>query len=85
MAIWLHLIIFWCIYTSIGRTISQTFLFHKKVISEELGMKLEKTSTDMLGRAKKITISKDDTIILDGGGDKQAIEERCEQVYMKCL
>mgnify|MGYP002775774797 FL=1 len=48
-------------------------------------MKLEKTSTDMLGRAKKITISKDDTIILDGGGDKQAIEERCEQVYMKCL
>jgi chaperonin GroEL len=43
-------------------------------------MKLEKVTPDMLGSAKKATVSKDDTIILDGGGDKKAIEERCEQV-----
>mgnify|MGYP000161436966 FL=1 len=43
-------------------------------------MKLEKVTADMLGSAKKVTISKDDTIILDGIGDKKAIEERCEQV-----
>lgn len=51
-----------------------------QVVSEDLGMKLEKVTVDMLGRAKKVTISKDDTIILDGGGDKKAIEERCEQI-----
>lgn len=64
------------------QTLSQAYLFSSKVISEELGMKLENTTADMLGRAKKITISKDDTIILDGGGDKKSIEERCEQVCM---
>jgi chaperonin GroEL len=36
---------------------------------------------DMLGSAKRVTVSKDDTIILDGGDDKKCIEERCEQVY----
>lgn len=51
-----------------------------QLISEDLGLKLEKTTPDMLGRAKKVTISKDDTIILDGGGEKKAIEERCEQI-----
>ncbi len=34
----------------------------------------------MLGSAKRVTVSKDETIILDGGGDKKAIEEQCEQV-----
>lgn len=34
----------------------------------------------MMGRAKKITITKDDTIILDGGGDKASIGERCDQI-----
>ncbi|CAJ2628769.1 unnamed protein product [Trifolium pratense] len=34
----------------------------------------------MFGSCKKITISKDDTVILDGAGDKKAIEERCEQI-----
>ena len=34
----------------------------------------------MMGRAKKITITKDDTIILDGSGDKTAIGERCDQI-----
>eukprot|EP00250_Pteridium_aquilinum_P007666 c17338_g1_i1 orf=117-1838(+) len=51
-----------------------------QLVSEELGMKLEKVTADMLGRAKRVTISKDDTIILDGAGDKKAIEERCEQI-----
>ncbi|TKY53628.1 Chaperonin CPN60-2 [Spatholobus suberectus] len=50
------------------------------LITEELGLKLEKVDLDMLGTCKKITISKDDTVILDGAGDKKAIEERCEQI-----
>lgn len=51
-----------------------------QVISEDVGLKLEKVTPDLLGRAKKVTITKDDTIILHGGGDKKAIEERCEQI-----
>ncbi|KAF7837376.1 chaperonin CPN60-2, mitochondrial [Senna tora] len=50
------------------------------LITEELGMNLEKVDLDMLGTCKKVTISKDDTVILDGAGDKKAIEERCEQI-----
>ncbi|KAL5990265.1 hypothetical protein ACLOJK_011162 [Asimina triloba] len=50
------------------------------LITEELGMKLEKIEPDMLGTCKKVTISKDDTVILDGAGDKKAIEERVEQL-----
>lgn len=51
-----------------------------QVISEDLGLKLETTDISMMGRAKKITITKDDTIILDGSGDKTAIGERCDQI-----
>ncbi|KAJ0512473.1 putative chaperonin Cpn60/TCP-1 family, groEL-like apical domain superfamily [Helianthus annuus] len=51
-----------------------------EVITDELGMNLEKMSPDMLGTCKRVTISKDDTVILDGAGDKKAIEERCEQL-----
>ncbi|KAK3187771.1 hypothetical protein Dsin_027332 [Dipteronia sinensis] len=50
------------------------------VITEELGMDLEKVNHEMLGTCKKVTISKDDTVILDGAGDKKALEERCEQI-----
>jgi len=50
------------------------------VISEDLGYKLEETDMSMLGSAKKLSVSKDDTIILDGGGDKAAIEERCDSI-----
>lgn len=50
------------------------------MISEELGYKLEKVELSMLGRAKKVSVSKDDTIFLDGAGDKAAITERCEQI-----
>ncbi|XP_078433129.1 chaperonin CPN60-2, mitochondrial-like [Wolffia australiana] len=51
-----------------------------EVITEELGLNLDKVEIDMLGSCKKVTISKDDTVILDGAGDKKAIEERCEQL-----
>merc|ERR1719478_2040891 len=48
------------------------------VISEDVGMKLETTTMEELGTCKKITISKDDTIMLDGAGGTEAVEERCD-------
>ncbi|KAK6117382.1 hypothetical protein DH2020_048900 [Rehmannia glutinosa] len=51
-----------------------------QVITEELGMNLDDVEMDMLGSCKKVTISKDDTVILDGAGEKKSIEERCEQI-----
>jgi len=51
-----------------------------EVISDELGLSLEKADISMLGRVKQATISKDDTILLDGAGDKAAITERCDQI-----
>ena len=50
------------------------------VISEELGMKLENVGLDMLGKARKITITKDETTIVDGAGEKSAIEARVAQI-----
>ncbi len=49
-------------------------------ISEELGIKLENVTLDMLGRAKKVVIRKDDTTIIDGAGDKKEIEGRVAQI-----
>jgi chaperonin GroEL len=51
-----------------------------QVISEDLGIKLENVTIDMLGKAKKVTITKDDTTIVDGVGDKEAIEARISQI-----
>ena len=51
-----------------------------QVISEELGMKLENTTIDMLGSAKRVVITKDDTTIIDGNGDKKEIEARKTQI-----
>ncbi|XP_030525625.1 chaperonin CPN60-like 2, mitochondrial [Rhodamnia argentea] len=51
-----------------------------EVISEDRGLTLDKVKVEMLGSAKKVTVSLDDTIILHGEGDKKAIEERCEQL-----
>lgn len=51
-----------------------------QVISEELGLKLEHTTLEMLGKAKKIVVSKDDTTIVEGAGDKKIIKERCAQL-----
>ncbi|MFV1844062.1 MULTISPECIES: chaperonin GroEL [unclassified Phaeobacter] len=51
-----------------------------QVISEELGVKLENVTLDMLGVAKKITITKDATTVIDGAGDKAAIAARVSQI-----
>ncbi|XP_071937764.1 chaperonin CPN60-2, mitochondrial-like isoform X2 [Coffea arabica] len=51
-----------------------------EVISDELGLNLEKVTIDMLGSCKKVSVSKDDTVVLDGAGDKKTIEERCEEI-----
>ena len=51
-----------------------------QVISEDLGMKLENVTMDMLGSAKKVQISKDTTIIVDGAGEKAEIEARVGQI-----
>ncbi len=51
-----------------------------QVISEDLGMKLENVGIDMLGTSKKIAITKDDTTIVDGAGEKAEIEGRVAQI-----
>jgi len=51
-----------------------------QLISEDLGIKLENVTLDMLGKAKKVTITKDDTTIVDGTGDKADIEARIAQI-----
>ncbi|GGB88724.1 60 kDa chaperonin 1 [Marivita lacus] len=51
-----------------------------QVISEDLGMKLENVTMDMLGSAKKIQINKDTTTIVDGAGEKSEIEARVAQI-----
>lgn len=50
------------------------------VVSEKDGLLLEKTTLEMLGTAKKVTISKDNTTIVDGAGEKEAIKERVAQI-----
>ncbi|MBI1206815.1 MAG: chaperonin GroEL [Azospirillum sp.] len=51
-----------------------------QVISEDLGIKLESVTLDMLGTAKKVQINKDNTTIVDGAGAKADIEARCTQI-----
>ena len=51
-----------------------------QVISDDLGMKLENVTIDMLGRAKKISITKDNTTIVDGNGEKAEIAARVSQI-----
>ncbi|MDE5799455.1 MAG: chaperonin GroEL [Paramuribaculum sp.] len=50
------------------------------VVSEEKGMKLESATVDMLGRAEKITVNKENTTIINGEGNKQAIADRVAQI-----
>ena len=50
------------------------------VISEERGIKLEQATLDMLGTAEKVTVNKDNTIIVNGAGDKEAIAQRSAQI-----
>jgi chaperonin GroEL len=51
-----------------------------QLISEDLGIKLENVTLEMLGKAKKVSITKDDTTIVDGAGDKADIEARISQI-----
>ncbi len=51
-----------------------------EVITEELGLKLENTQTTQLGRARKVVVTKDDTTIIDGAGDSDAIKGRIKQI-----
>ena len=51
-----------------------------QVVSEELGLTLKDTTIDMLGRARQIKVTKENTIIVDGMGDKQAIADRVAQI-----
>ncbi len=55
-------------------------LTNGQVISSELGMKLEDVNISMLGSAKRVSMTKEDTTIVDGAGDKEAIEIRCKQI-----
>ncbi|HAD87146.1 MAG TPA: chaperonin GroEL [Rhodospirillaceae bacterium] len=55
-------------------------LTNGQVISEDLGIKLENVTLDMLGTAKKVAITKDDTTVVDGTGAKKDIEARCNQI-----
>ncbi len=51
-----------------------------QMVCEELGHKLEQTSLEMLGRAKKVIIRKDETIIVEGAGEKSKIQDRVSQI-----
>ena len=51
-----------------------------QVISEDIGIKLENVTLDMLGQAKKVEIDKDNTTIVDGAGKKKDIKARCDQI-----
>jgi chaperonin GroEL len=51
-----------------------------EVITEEMGLKLENTQLSQLGKARRVVVSKDTTTIIDGGGEKSAIEGRINQI-----
>ncbi|MDF1585120.1 chaperonin GroEL [Marinimicrococcus flavescens] len=55
-------------------------LTNGQVISEDLGIKLENVSLDMLGTAKRVVLNKEDTTIVDGAGSKEEIQARCGQI-----
>ncbi|WP_158743318.1 chaperonin GroEL [Acidisphaera sp. L21] len=51
-----------------------------QVISEDLGIKLESVTLDMLGQAKRVLIEKENTTVIDGAGEEEQIKGRCEQI-----
>ncbi|MEP0338704.1 MAG: chaperonin GroEL [Alphaproteobacteria bacterium] len=55
-------------------------LTNGQVISEDIGIKLENVGLEMLGTAKRVIITKDDTTVVDGAGKKKDIEARCSQI-----
>src|SRR3989338_4958630 len=54
-----------------------------RFISEEVGLKLENTSIEDLGTARRVVATKDTTLIVDGGGDKKAIEDRVNEIKVQ--
>jgi chaperonin GroEL len=58
-------------------------LTNGQVISEDLGIKLENVTLDMLGRAKRVTVEKENTTIVDGAGKKKDIEARVNQIKVQ--
>ena len=54
-----------------------------QMVSEDLGMKLDNVDLSMLGSAKKVKISKENTVVVDGGGDKVDLEARCGQILQQ--
>ena len=55
-------------------------LTNGQVISEDLGIKLENVTLDMLGRAKRVLIEKENTTVIDGSGTHEVIKARCDQI-----
>jgi hypothetical protein len=51
-----------------------------QLVSDDLGLKLDKVEPSMLGQVKKVVVSKDDTVLLDGAGSSDAIQDRIVQV-----
>ena len=51
-----------------------------QVISEEIGLKLENTDTTLLGSARKVVVTKDETTVIEGGGDRSAVNARISQI-----
>ncbi len=51
-----------------------------RVVSEEVGIKLELAGLDVLGRARRVVVTKDDTTIIDGAGDQEAVNDRIRQL-----
>src|SRR6202044_405754 len=51
-----------------------------QVISEEVGLKLENVTPDLLGRARRVVVTKDETTIVDGGGDSADVQARVNQI-----
>ena len=72
-----------------GINIANMTLGRKKAggqaITEDLGIKLENVTVDMLGRAKKVIITKEETTIVDGAGKKADIVGRCNQIRAQVL
>src|SRR5437763_13453674 len=54
-----------------------------EVISEELGLKLDTVGLEVLGRARRVVVTKDTTTIVDGAGDQQAIDDRIRQLRLE--
>src|SRR3712207_9444250 len=67
-------------YTTLFRSEDIAILAGGEVITEELGLKLENTQLNQLGRARKVVITKDNTTVIDGDGDADRIKGRINQI-----